>query len=64
MAAWPGREDRQGFSRHGVLEIFPRLGERLFHLGSELSGGEQRRFLGVRAERVPFARRWLHSAPR
>jgi branched-chain amino acid transport system ATP-binding protein len=32
---------RKAFTLPGVLETFPRLGERLSHLGSELSGGEQ-----------------------
>jgi branched-chain amino acid transport system ATP-binding protein len=41
MAARPARGDRKGFTLAGVLSTFPRLGERLQHLGSELSGGEQ-----------------------
>jgi branched-chain amino acid transport system ATP-binding protein len=36
MAARPGR-----WTTARVLELFPRLGERLGHLGTQLSGGEQ-----------------------
>jgi branched-chain amino acid transport system ATP-binding protein len=36
VAARPGR-----WTLQAVLDLFPRLGERLHHLGSQLSGGEQ-----------------------
>jgi branched-chain amino acid transport system ATP-binding protein len=41
MAARPGRDGRQDWSCERVLKTFPRLSERLGHLGSQLSGGEQ-----------------------
>lgn len=41
MAAHAGRDGRCDFSLAVVLEIFPRLAERLGNLGSQLSGGEQ-----------------------
>ena len=41
MAARPGRAAGDGWSIERVLSTFPRLGERLAHRGSELSGGEQ-----------------------
>ena len=41
MAARPGRDGRQDWSLARVLETFPRLAERLAHLGGQLSGGEQ-----------------------
>jgi len=40
MAARPTR-DAAGWSLERVLDTFPRLGERLGHLGGQLSGGEQ-----------------------
>ena len=41
MAARRGVEGRDDWSLQRVLATFPRLGERLGHLGSQLSGGEQ-----------------------
>jgi len=41
MAARPGRDGRQDWSYDKVLATFPRLQERLGHLGGQLSGGEQ-----------------------
>ncbi|HEX2010131.1 MAG TPA: ABC transporter ATP-binding protein [Roseateles sp.] len=41
MAARPGRNGRQDWTLVRVLDTFPRLGERLGHLGGQLSGGEQ-----------------------
>jgi branched-chain amino acid transport system ATP-binding protein len=46
MAARPGNVGRDfrsedGWDLHKVLELFPRLGERFFHMGNTLSGGEQ-----------------------
>jgi branched-chain amino acid transport system ATP-binding protein len=41
MAARPGRDGRLDWSRQRVLQTFPRLAERLGHLGWQLSGGEQ-----------------------
>ncbi len=41
MAARPGRDGRHDWSYERVLDTFPRLGERLGHLGAQLSGGEQ-----------------------
>ena len=41
MAARPGRDGRNDWSLQRVLATFPRLGERLQHQGSMLSGGEQ-----------------------
>jgi branched-chain amino acid transport system ATP-binding protein len=41
MAARPGRDGREDWSYARVLKTFPRLTERLGHLGSQLSGGEQ-----------------------
>ncbi len=41
MAARPGRDGRKDWSYERVLEIFPRLAERLTNLGAQLSGGEQ-----------------------
>jgi branched-chain amino acid transport system ATP-binding protein len=41
MAARPGTNDRRDWSYERVLEIFPRLRERLSHWGQQLSGGEQ-----------------------
>ncbi|MEJ2471597.1 MAG: ABC transporter ATP-binding protein [Desulfuromonadales bacterium] len=39
----------QPYTLKGVLEIFPRLGERLNHYGDQLSGGEQQMLALVRA---------------
>jgi len=42
MAAKPAAAgDRRGWSYARVMETFPRLNERLHHLGGQLSGGEQ-----------------------
>ena len=41
MAARPGRDGRRDWSLERVLDVFPRLGERLDHGGAQLSGGEQ-----------------------
>jgi branched-chain amino acid transport system ATP-binding protein len=44
MAARPGR-----WTQERALELFPQLGERLDHLGSQLSGGEQQMLAIARA---------------
>ena len=44
MAARPGR-----WTQERALEVFPRLRERLHHLGSQLSGGEQQMVAIARA---------------
>ena len=41
MAARPGFEGKHDWTLERVLEIFPRLAERLSHGGQQLSGGEQ-----------------------
>ena len=41
MAARRGRDGRNDWTRERVLATFPRLQERLGHLGGQLSGGEQ-----------------------
>ena len=41
MAARPGRDGSMLWSYERVLDTFPRLKERLGHLGAQLSGGEQ-----------------------
>jgi len=41
MAARPERQGRADWSYERVLDTFPRLRERLSHLGAQLSGGEQ-----------------------
>ena len=41
MAAKPPAPEGRGWSYERVLTTFPRLSERLNHLGSQLSGGEQ-----------------------
>jgi branched-chain amino acid transport system ATP-binding protein len=41
MAARPGRQGRDDWCFERVMKTFPRLDERLGHLGSQLSGGEQ-----------------------
>ena len=41
MAARPGRDGRNEWSFDRVLDTFPRLRERIGHLGAQLSGGEQ-----------------------
>ncbi len=41
MAARPGNDGRREWTYERVLEMFPRLAERLHHGGQQLSGGEQ-----------------------
>jgi branched-chain amino acid transport system ATP-binding protein len=41
MAARPGVDGHQRWPLARVLETFPRLAERLAHMGAQLSGGEQ-----------------------
>lgn len=41
MAARRGRDGRDDWSLDRVLQTFPRLKERIAHLGGQLSGGEQ-----------------------
>jgi branched-chain amino acid transport system ATP-binding protein len=41
MASRPAPVGREGWSLERVLQTFPRLAERMTHLGSQLSGGEQ-----------------------
>jgi branched-chain amino acid transport system ATP-binding protein len=41
MAARPCGDGASGWTYRRVLATFPRLGERLHHLGAQLSGGEQ-----------------------
>jgi branched-chain amino acid transport system ATP-binding protein len=41
MAARPGRDGRRDWQLSRVLDVFPRLAERMAHLGGQLSGGEQ-----------------------
>ena len=41
MAARAGVDGRRDWTLGRVLELFPRLGERLHHPGDQLSGGEQ-----------------------
>jgi branched-chain amino acid transport system ATP-binding protein len=41
MAARPGPTEKRQWTLERVLEIFPRLAERLSHGGQQLSGGEQ-----------------------
>lgn len=41
MAAQPGAQRQTNWTYERVLEIFPRLAERLTHGGQQLSGGEQ-----------------------
>lgn len=41
MAARPSRDGRLDWPLERVLETFPRLGERMVHMGYQLSGGEQ-----------------------
>lgn len=41
MAARPGRDGRRDWPLERIYETFPRLRERVNHLGSQLSGGEQ-----------------------
>jgi branched-chain amino acid transport system ATP-binding protein len=41
MAARPGPDKKRDWTYERVLEVFPRLAERLSHGGQQLSGGEQ-----------------------
>jgi len=41
IAARPGPDGRRDWSMQRVLDLFPRLGERLANRGHQLSGGEQ-----------------------
>lgn len=41
MAARPGPSGRDDWSLDRVLDLFPRLKERIEHMGNQLSGGEQ-----------------------
>jgi branched-chain amino acid transport system ATP-binding protein len=41
MAAGPGHDGRRDWTRGRVLDLFPRLAERLGNFGNQLSGGEQ-----------------------
>lgn len=41
MAARPGTHGQRDWTLERVLELFPRLGERMSNLGNQLSGGEQ-----------------------
>jgi branched-chain amino acid transport system ATP-binding protein len=41
LAAHPGPDGRRDWSLDRVLDLFPRLAERIHHGGSQLSGGEQ-----------------------
>jgi branched-chain amino acid transport system ATP-binding protein len=41
MAARPGPDGREDWPLDRVLELFPRLAERLTYMGNQLSGGEQ-----------------------
>ncbi len=49
MAARKGPSGRDEWSLERVLETFPRLGERLNHMGNQLSGGEQQMLTIARA---------------
>ena len=41
MAARPGRDEKAGWTFEHILELFPRLSERLRNMGANLSGGER-----------------------
>ncbi|MBX6368571.1 MAG: ABC transporter ATP-binding protein [Rhodospirillales bacterium] len=41
MAARPGHDGRQDWTLDRVLDLFPRLAQRISHFGTQLSGGEQ-----------------------
>jgi branched-chain amino acid transport system ATP-binding protein len=41
MAARPGRDEKAGWTFERILELFPRLKERLRNMGANLSGGER-----------------------
>lgn len=49
MAARTGPGGRDEWNIQQVLELFPRLGERLGHMGNQLSGGEQQMLTIARA---------------
>lgn len=41
MAARPGHDGRRDWTLDRILDLFPRLAERIGHFGTQLSGGEQ-----------------------
>lgn len=49
MAARKGPDGRDEWTLQRVLELFPRLGERLTNMGNQLSGGEQQMLTIARA---------------
>lgn len=49
MAARSGPDGRNEWNLDRVLELFPRLGQRLTHMGNQLSGGEQQMLTIARA---------------
>ncbi|WP_428605155.1 ABC transporter ATP-binding protein [Sedimenticola sp.] len=49
MAARTGPDGRDEWTLDKVLELFPRLGQRLTHMGNQLSGGEQQMLTIARA---------------
>jgi branched-chain amino acid transport system ATP-binding protein len=49
MAARPSLDGRRDWTLDRVLEVFPRLGQRLRHGGRQLSGGEQQMLAIARA---------------
>jgi branched-chain amino acid transport system ATP-binding protein len=49
MAARTGRSEREPWNLDRVLELFPRLRERISHMGNQLSGGEQQMLTVARA---------------
>jgi branched-chain amino acid transport system ATP-binding protein len=49
MAARPGAHGKSNWTLQRVLQVFPRLGERLTHGGQQLSGGEQQMLSIARA---------------
>nr|WP_275097977.1 ABC transporter ATP-binding protein [Sedimenticola hydrogenitrophicus] len=49
MAARTGPDGRDEWTLKRVLELFPRLGQRLTHMGNQLSGGEQQMLTIARA---------------
>ncbi|WP_260291784.1 ABC transporter ATP-binding protein [Sedimenticola hydrogenitrophicus] len=49
MAARSGPDGRDEWTLKRVLELFPRLGQRLTHMGNQLSGGEQQMLTIARA---------------
>ncbi len=49
MAERPPTGDREPWTLKRVLEVFPRLAERISHMGNQLSGGEQQMLTVARA---------------